>query len=204
MESELGVSDTHYDFETRSRFPPAHHGFGARAATGVGALSSNLNGNWEKSSGVPEDDGSISLDLFIGSSVRPSFFIGGAMLLETALTDRGAVLSNKLDGRALVTRRSGIVGPFIDIYPDLESGLHLGGAAGVSVLRFEAEASASSLNTFGVGGAFWVGEDFWITPQWALGPMVRFMSERTWSTDEISSSAGWADSVTLSFSARYQ
>jgi hypothetical protein len=178
-----------------------HHGFSARAAFGFGAFSSNLSGVWAGDIGAPENDGSLALDLLVGGALNSRIVFGGALVLDTALIERGISAMGRNDN---VTRRSGLFGPFIDCYPEQDSGLHVGGTAGLSALIFEPTGPAATLHTLGVGGALWGGEDFSIAGDWSLGPMVRLMGERTWETGVTSSVSAWGGSVTLMVAGLYR
>ncbi len=200
--AEALPDQSHYD--ESPHFPPRHHGLGVRAAVGFGGLSSSLGRDWDSSIGAPEDDTAISLDVLLGGAVGPDVLVGGAVLAETAVTDRRAVYAESAMGLPIVTRRAALVGPFAEVYPDFDDGLYLGAALGAATLRFESASSASSVNTLGLGGAVWVGEDFWLSPAWAVGPRARFLCERTWSTGANPNHDAWGDSLMLSFSVLFQ
>jgi hypothetical protein len=80
----------------------------------------------------------------------------------------------------------GMVGVFIDGFPDPTGGFHVGGAVGIAGFNgeFEDEPAEDEERperigdkdggTAGIGGSVWVGYDAWIAPEWSLGGMLRF------------------------------
>jgi hypothetical protein len=162
-----------------------HEGFYLRGNVGLGTLYADY--------GEPSgNSSSLALDLMVGAMPSPGFALGGALLTDTLLNaDLGADV-----GQTNVTL--GIVGPFVDGFPDPKGGWHLGGAAGLAVNSVEDVGSGTFI---GFGGAGWGGYDFWAGDEWSVGLMARVMATRTWSSeDDATGNSGGLDGSTRSFS----
>ncbi|HMJ11336.1 MAG TPA: hypothetical protein VK524_08000, partial [Polyangiaceae bacterium] len=110
----------------------------------------------------------------------------------------------------------GMLGVFIDGFPDPTGGFHVGGAIGVASLNgtfededFEDEEpdpdriGEEDGGTGGIGGSVWVGYDAWIAPDWSLGGMLRFSGAVTSSNaDELEQRAN-TKSFAILFTALY-
>jgi hypothetical protein len=98
----------------------------------------------------------------------------------------------------------GVIGAFIDGHPNPRSGFHLGGALGLSTLRAdELGPDAGRLDMAGIGGAVWVGYDFWVASEWSLGPLLRFMATVSRDQEDVLDTTAVTRSLSLSFTALY-
>jgi hypothetical protein len=152
-----------------------HDGFYLRMSLGGGSITAE--GDRFDSAGVRSDyqfkGNAISADLLIGGSPLPGFVIGGAYLTNYAARERTEESEGGDAGMSF-----GMIGPFIDVYPNPHGGFHLGGMLGPAATvayddRYEEQTSA-----VGFGGALWLGYDFWIGEQWSLGGVLRASGAR--------------------------
>jgi hypothetical protein len=156
-----------------------HDGFYFRFALGGGAQigTARLEGAEATFSG-----GGAVVDFSIGGSARPGLALGFAVYVGVASSpsvevrqeDRGSYLES-LDGRAFST---GIIGAFVDFYPDPKGGFHVEAAVGVAPLTWEMEVAdwageSRDWSGGGFGARLGTGYEFWISEQWSLGALAR-------------------------------
>jgi hypothetical protein len=142
-----------------------HEGFYLRTSVGLGFYKASFTDNKRGNVEYSDDGGSMSLDLLIGGSPAPGVALGGGLLLDPQFGKGGGV--------------SALIGPFIDGFPDVNKGWHLGGAIGLGLQSFQNEGANERQRATGIGGAFWFGYDFWVAGEWAIGPQVRVLGVRT-------------------------
>ena len=164
-----------------------HEGFYLRTSVGFGFYKSSFNDNKRGNTEYSDDGGSMSLDLLIGGSPSPGVSIGGGLLLDPQFGKQGGV--------------SGLIGPFIDGFPDVNRGWHLGGEVGLGVQSFRNVNANERQRANGIGGAFWVGYDFWVAGEWAIGPEVRVLGMRTNDGKSDEDVSAFARSMTFGISS---
>jgi hypothetical protein len=164
-----------------------HEGFYLRTSVGFGFYKSSFTDNKRNGFEYSDDGGSMSLDLLIGGSPSPGVALGGALLLDPQFGKEGGV--------------SGLIGPFIDGFPDVNKGWHLGGAVGLGVQSFRNVPINDRQRAAGIGGAFWVGYDFWVAGEWAIGPQVRVLGMRTSDSKSGEDVSAFARSITFGISS---
>jgi hypothetical protein len=184
--------------------PRSHHvhdGFYLRAAMGIGALGARFDDDSALDASAKTSRGSFALDLMIGGSPSPGVALGGALLLEGIY---GATFEH--DGREVGdgSVMLGLIGGFIDGHPDPRRGFHLGGALGLTSLRAdELGPNGDRLDMAGIGGAFWLGYDFWVGSEWSLGPLLRVMASVNRDREDELDTTAVTRSISLSFTALY-
>jgi hypothetical protein len=155
-----------------------HDGFYLRMSLGGGSIAAR--GDRYDAVGTRSEysfeGNALSADLLIGGSPMPGFAIGGAYLTSYAARERDAEGDTGEGGDAGMS--FGMIGPFVDIYPDPRGGFHLGGMVGPAATvtyddRYEERTAA-----VGFGGSLWLGYDFWIGEQWSLGGVLRASAAR--------------------------
>jgi hypothetical protein len=102
-----------------------------------------------------------------------------------------------------VTGSTGLLGYFVDVFPDPGRGLHFGGALGFASGDAEVKDTSRHFRGGGFGLQAFGGYEFWVSPQWSLGGMLRFLCSVTREEQE---SVGYEASIgaaTLSFTALY-
>lgn len=160
-----------------------HQGFYVRVNAGIGVFAGGKSQRGE----AKVDTGGLSLDydILIGGGPAPGFTLGGAVVGSFQLsgeweTDGGA----KVGSSNLSTF---IIGPFADGFPNSKGGWHLGGMAGLARARYDAPlidlGAVDDHSTLGFGGAFWVGHDVWVAPEWSVGGLLRAEASHTTNSD---------------------
>jgi len=175
-----------------------HEGFYLRASVGFGYYSGAFSDRNQPNLDLNEHGSSMSLDLLIGGSPSPGVSIGGGLMADPLF---GAD-SDRVNGGVSHGRVSWLVGPFIDGFPDPTRGWHLGGLIGFAGQSFDS-LSATDRGTrrgAGIGGAAWFGYDFWVAPEWAIGPQFRAMGARTSDTKSGADVSAFASSFDVGIS----
>lgn len=166
-----------------------HEGFYLRTSVGFGFYKSSFTDNKRGDLEYSDDGGSLSLDLLIGGSPAPGVALGGGLLLDPQFGKEGGV--------------SALIGPFIDGFPDVNKGWHLGGAIGLGVQSFQNPGANERQRANGIGGALWVGYDFWVAGEWAIGPQVRVLGMRTNDGKSGEDVSAFARSMTFGISSAF-
>jgi len=141
-----------------------------------------------------------ALDFWIGGTPTPGLAMGAALSVLGLEANRTHVEGVDVPGS--VSANMGMVGYFVDAFPDPERGLHFGGALGLANNLVE----VNDVRRFAGGGLgleAWGGYDFWISPQWSLGGMLRVMGSVTREERDSVSYQGSMGGGTLSFTALY-
>ncbi len=163
--------------QTSDKNPSAHRhdGFYLRMSVGGGSLGARGDryDGYRTNNEYGFRGNAVAFDAMVGGTPARGLAIGGAYLADyAASTDYGTNESSD-SGMSL-----GIIGPFIDWFPNPKTGFHVGGAVGPAVsVSFDDQASTRSIAA-GFGGSAWVGYDFWIADQWSLGASLRFQGAR--------------------------
>ncbi len=152
-----------------------HEGFYLRASVGFGYYYGSFSDCNQPGFDFNEHGGTMSADLLIGGSPSPGISIGGGLMVDPLFgTD-----SEHGSRHGSVGRVSWLVGPFADAFPDPTKGWHLGGLIGFAGQSFDSLDTGETRRGAGFGGAAWVGYDFWVADEWAVGPQFRVMGART-------------------------
>jgi hypothetical protein len=176
-----------------------HEGFYLRSSVGFGDYHASFSDGNHANLDFSEQGSTMALDLLIGGSPSPGVSIGGALLLEPLF---GADYQRAGSGLGSHGGFSGLLGPFIDGFPDATKGWHLGAMMGLATQSFQnVNSTGGKTNAGGLGGAAWFGYDFWVANEWAIGPQLRFMGMRTSETKSGDDVSAWARSFTLGISA---
>jgi hypothetical protein len=136
-----------------------HNGFYLRANLGLGVLGSEIS-----TPSVTSGGGALAFqgDILVGGSPSPGIALGGGVLTNLLLS---VPFENER-----VTYFHSIVGPFFDAFPNAKKGFHLGAEAGLAVGSLK---PVGGTRAFGAGGAFWLGYDIWVAPEWSAGFLFR-------------------------------
>lgn len=105
-------------------------------------------------------DGGLGLDLAFGGTPSPGMALGGALSLESVQGGRS-------------TAGLGMLGAFVDGFPEVNGGFHLGGFLGLASTRTMTPNKVDELRGGGLGFAAWIGEDWWVANEWSLGGLLR-------------------------------
>jgi hypothetical protein len=194
------------DLSTEAPPPPVershhvHDGFYLRGAMGLGVLGAEFEDDGSEQT-VETSRGSFSLDLLIGGSPDRGIAIGGALLSEAIVGAKYEVDGTEIGDGTVIT---GLLGAFVDGFFDPRRGLHVGGALGFSsVTAEELGAGGDNLEMAGIGGAVWLGYDFWVGSEWSLGPLLRVMASANQDRGDDTDVTSVTRSISLSFTALY-
>jgi hypothetical protein len=178
-----------------------HDGFYLRGAMGFGAFGADFDDDSAADIDPEARGGSFALDLMIGGSPSRGLAIGGALLTDTAVGANYEVDGTESGDGSIGT---GLLGAFIDGFPDPKGGFHLGGALGYTTLIAEGRSLGDeNLETAGFGGAFFIGYDFWVGDEWSMGPLLRVMATANRDRDDELDVSAASRSISLSFTALY-
>jgi len=178
-----------------------HDGFYLRMALGLGASGVLVSSD---STAVPDysfTGGGAAADLWIGGTPAAWLAMGGALTgLGVSSTTR-RVSGNGVSGD--VSGSMGLLGFFVDGFPDPARGFHFGGALGLAGGHAQVKDSDKKFDGGGVGLGAWLGYDMWVSPQWSLGGMVRFMGSLTRENSDNVNYQTSLGGASLSFTALY-
>ena len=182
-----------------------HDGFYLRMSLGAGALTSEIEFENSPVDGSTLRGGGGAFDLLIGGTPTPGLAIGGGLLINGAsnadIETEGQSSDTDLD------LGFGLIGVFVDGFPNPRGGFHVGGLLGGAVFSLTSDEDDDDPlhESSGWGGAVWLGYGGFVSSDWSLGAKLRFAGGVTRSEQE---SDGFEDrvrtqSVTLLFSALY-
>jgi len=187
-----------------------HDGFYLRMTGGPGWLSTDVDFD----SGAHADfrGTGLNLDLMIGGTPSSGLSIGGGAWLGSA--DEPEVnfeVSESPDDEPTYedSMAYGVLGAFIDLYPNPRSGFHFGAGFGVGFVTLPARADASEDDSNngagGAGAVLFGGYDFWVSSNWSLGGLFRLMAieARKGTEDAEMPFEATAHSAAVLFSALY-
>ncbi len=153
-----------------SAAPRTHDGFYLGLEGGFGYLSSSVSYNGAdmgKWSGMTMDTA-----IWLGGTVGP-VVIGGGMSYANAFSPKfsqGGQSTSYTDlSLALIA-----FGPFVDIYPNPNEGLHFMGFAGWGGLNASYQGNSGGSDPTGLVAMLGGGYEFWVADQWSIGPLGRF------------------------------
>ena len=169
-----------------------HDGFYLRVSLGGGAMKAKFRGG----DSAPDSDasgGAAMLDVLIGGTPAPGLVVGGGYQFEMAQHADYEYGSSSTGSSGNLVR--GVVGPFVEWFPDRHGGFSTGLLAGYTLLnlytptiRIFGTEVGGDLKTAGVSANLWAGYAFWLTRQWSLGLVARGGLAATKNTDDSSQS----------------
>jgi hypothetical protein len=120
--------------------------------------------------------GGASLELLFGGTPASGLVIGGGFVFQSLSKPTVELGGQEYDAKNDLS--FGLLGPFIDFYPDATGGFHFGGMFGLATATVDSSSSSSSSNSASIsggGGFLQLGYDFWIGEQWSVGPNARVL-----------------------------
>jgi hypothetical protein len=148
-----------------------------RFALGGGGFSAKGGPQSTNGTSLPDftiSGGGMGMDFAIGGTPSPGLVLGGEFFFQQATKPN--VDYNGTSVQAQNNANFGLLGPFIDWYPDPSGGFHLGAMIGISVLTVSdqngntvSDGNGNQASERGGGGAFSIGYDFFVSPQFSLG-----------------------------------
>lgn len=179
-----------------------HDGFYLRMSFGAALLGASVDQDDANLADFGAGGSALAVDVLVGGSPSPGFAVGGALLLQ-----RGSSGDVDIDGQnvnATTQLGLGLLGGFVDGFPDPDGGFHLGGALGLAGVRVDiGEGRAGEHNGVGLGGAAWFGWAAWVAPEWSMGADLRFAGAVTRDKVDGVSQNARAGAITLLFTALY-
>jgi hypothetical protein len=176
--------------------PRFHDRFYLRLSLGGGTMGTNAD--FQPNNGVDFETqgGSVALDLAIGGTPAPGFVIGGDFAFQEAFRPHFTV--NFREGESNANTVFGLLGFFLDWFPDPRGGFHVGGTFGYADLSVagENDVIVNDVRERGVGGAVRVGYDLWISNQWSLGLLGQWVGG--WVTGDNGNNNTFTESDTVS------
>lgn len=177
-----------------------HDGFYLRMALGIGLGGALVSSDSRAIGDYSFAGGGGALDLLIGGTPLPGLALGGALSVFGIDNDRRKVDAREIPGD--VTGSMGMLGVFADAFPAQEGGFHFGGALGLASATSEIK-DGRKFQGGGLGIEAWGGYDFWVSEQWSLGGMARFIGSVTRETRDEAKYESSLGGFTLSFTALY-
>jgi hypothetical protein len=160
-----------------------HDGLYLRMALGGGGLVAR-----DRVDGVARDQdsdlrgGGGAMEFSLGGSLRPGLVLAGSFLAQGAELGR---IENQ-SGSTSVNKGAGLVlfGLTLDMYPDPRSGFHVSGSIGPALMSTVEDDRVNRRwrNEAGGGVSLATGYDWWISPQWSMGFLVRATGARLWGS----------------------
>ena len=101
--------------------------------------------------------------------------------------------------------RYGLVGAFVDGYPNPSGGFHVGGTLALGGARLSADDN-SAIDDFdggGLGLGAWVGYDAWIASEWSMGGQLQFVGVLTRQDQEGVAQQARAGGISLVFTSLF-
>jgi hypothetical protein len=170
---------------------------------GGGAMKAKFRGG-EKAPDADGSGGAAMLDVLIGGTPVPGLVVGGGYQFDMAQHADYNFGSNSTGSGGNVVR--GVIGPFVEWFPDRHGGFSTGLLLGYTVLALQTPTIrilgtevGGDINTQGFGGNIWVGYAHWISRQWSLGLEARGGLASTKNRDDSSqtgSGTSWAVLIT--------
>ncbi len=137
-----------------------HDGFYFRADVGLLLSRTFVKSDQATHPSYSVGDGGLGLDLLFGGTPSRGLALGGALSLQSVQGgDKTAGL--------------GMLGAFVDGFPEVNGGFHLGAFLGLAGSRTTTPGKFDELRGGGLGFAAWVGEDWWVADEWSMGGLLR-------------------------------
>jgi hypothetical protein len=188
-----------HDRPTGPRTFHNHDGFYLRTNFGLGLLWGGFTAAEPADQSLDANGSGIALDLLIGGSPSPGLAIGGGLIGNWLF---GAEFEDEDGGtRTDHDVTSGLIGVFIDGFPQPTAGWHLGGLVGLGGHTLTHDGIADQ--TGGFGGAIWGGYDQWVGDDFSVGGLLRFTAMRSTGEKDGSDVSASTASLGLTFSALY-
>lgn len=177
-----------------------HDGFYLRGNLGIGALSTTFDDGSATNQDLDGSGFAFNFDLLVGGSPAPGFSVGGAILSSAAFSASFERGGQKADRDLSL----GMVGVFVDGFPVASGGWHVGGAFGLAQTKVEKQVLDLGNTTMGgLGGAAWVGHDFWVADDWSMGALLRFAGALTAAKENGVETSASTFSTALMFTTLY-
>ena len=179
----------------------SHDGLYLRLALGVGLGGSLISSDSKSFDDYSFGGGAGAFDFWLGGTPVPGLAMGAAFSVLGLGSSQRTVDGNRVSGD--VTGSTGLLGYFVDVFPNPARGLHFGGALGFASGAAKIKDSDREFLGGGLGLEAWGGYDFWVSQQWSLGGMLRLLGSVTREEDAGVAYGASLGAATLSFTALY-
>ncbi|MET0793789.1 MAG: hypothetical protein ABW061_19880 [Polyangiaceae bacterium] len=187
--------------------PPAppgvhfHDGFYLRLGLGLGFGGALISSDSKSIGDYSFGGGGGAFDLWVGGTPSRGLVLGAALSAVGVNSAKRKVDELSIPGD--VNGSVGLLGCFVDVFPDPATGLHFGGALGVGSGTAEVKGSGKKFSGAGLGLEAFGGYDFWVSSDWSLGGFARFIGSITRDKQDSVSYEASVGAFTLSFTALY-
>jgi hypothetical protein len=178
-----------------------HDGFYLRMAIGAGLGGALISSDSKSIGDYSFGGGAGAFDLWLGGTPAPGLAMGAALSGLGLVSSKRSVDGNRVSGD--VSGSTGLLGYFVDVFPNPARGLHFGGALGLASGASKIKDSAREFRGGGLGLQAWGGYEVWVSPQWSLGGMLRFLGSVTREENSGVAYEASLGAATLSFTALY-
>ncbi len=178
-----------------------HDGFYLRMALGLGIAGARVSSDSNRVGDYSFGGAAGAFDLWIGGTPMSGLVMGGALSGVGLNSSHRSIDGHRVSGD--VTASMGLLGYFVDVFPDPKRGLHFGGALGLASGMAEVKDSERKFRGGGFGLEAWGGYESWVSPQWSLGGMLRFIGSVTRDERDNLDYEASLGAATLSFTALY-
>ncbi|HET7540768.1 MAG TPA: hypothetical protein VFK05_12875 [Polyangiaceae bacterium] len=178
-----------------------HDGFYLRLGLGLALGGASVSSDSSSIGDYSFWAGGGAFDVWLGGTPIPGLAMGATLSALGLASSQRSVDGHRVSGD--VAASSGLLGYFVDVFPDPQRGLHFGGALGLASGAAKVQDSTREFNGGGFGLQAFGGYDFWVGPQWSLGGMLRFMGSVTREDDAGVAYRASLGAATLSFTALY-
>lgn len=156
-----------------------HDGFYLRLGLGGGALDADFSGGEPKTPDATANGGAVLLDILVGGTPTRGLVVGGGYQIAVAAEAEFEVGTNYTGKGASLGQ--GVVGPFVDFFPDDEGGFDIGVLGGMAIVNLTTDklfGLGTELRHRGFGASGFAGYTLWLSDQWSMGLTGRV----TWTT----------------------
>jgi hypothetical protein len=180
-----------------------HDGFYWRLGLGLGTAHAFVSPDKSSIADYSLQGGSLLVQALVGGTPARGLVIGGMIMGGSLGADNITVDSH--DTANETTGRYGMVGAFVDGFPNPTGGFHLGGALSFATLHLDAKDNSviQDHNGVGAGVLAWAGYDAWISSEWSLGGQLQFSGAVTRQSKDNVDKVGNVGGVSLLFTSLF-
>jgi hypothetical protein len=177
-----------------------HDGFYLRLGLGGGALKADFTGGEPNAPDATAKGGSVLMDILLGGTPARGLVVGGGYHVVGATEPEFEVGANYTGSGGSLFQ--GVVGPFVDFFPDDEGGFDVGALAGMALVQLSTPkifGFGEDISHRGFGASAFAGYTLWLASQWSMGLTGRVTWTTTTNTDvsdQTGKALGWGFMLT--------
>lgn len=166
--------------------PRTHDGFFLRGTLGFGGLGvrSKVHGHEAGTSGSGP-----STELSLGGNVSRPIVLGGSLITFVVPNPKER---NGDTTKLHHTQYFGMLGPFVEVYPDARNGFSFGGLFGLAWMRNQPTTTDRPIEherRVGMALSLSIANTWFVNDAWSLGLLVRATGGRLWTRDRVDGEA---------------